>query len=404
MEEQEEEKCVPKKQRKKASGHQRAIKVHPVSDTALINTAPVKKKIARTAKKQQDTSAASQEISAVYEPCNDATRTEDTKRRRSKAKNLQGNKSQRNKVEEPLTQTLPTKQQWWGHSEKYVGAHMSIQGGIWNAVLDAKQIGARAFGLFLVSQRTWKSKPLDKEAAEKFRKSCRDLGFESRYILPHSPYLMNLGSPKPEVLQKSRDLLVEELSRCQRLGLTLYNIHPGSHVGAMPVADCLELIADGINNAHSQVPGITVVLENMSCQGSTIGGRFDELRGIIDQVKDKTRIGVCLDTCHAFAAGHDLSQKAGLKKMLDQFDEVVGLSYLKAVHLNDSKGTVGCRLDRHENIGRGHIGLEGFRQVMNEPRLNGIPMILETPYSATDEDSSKEIALLYSLCEDEGEA
>lgn len=272
-------------------------------------------------------------------------------------------------------------------------------GGLWNAPLEAKRIGARAFGLFLRSQRTWNSKALEEEAAEKFRRTCDDLGFESRYILPHSPYLMNLGSPKPDVFQKSRAMLVEELNRCQKLGLTLYNIHPGSHVGEMPVSKCLELIADGINHAHSQVPGVTVVLENMSCQGSTVGGRFEELRGIIDHIKDKSRIGVCLDTCHAFAAGHNLSEETGLQCMLDEFNKIVGLSYLRAVHLNDSKGKVGCHLDRHENIGRGHIGVEGFRKVMNEPRLNEIPMILETPASSDFEDYSNEIDLLYSLCE-----
>ncbi|KAM3914725.1 putative endonuclease 4 isoform 2-T2 [Leptodactylus fuscus] len=284
-------------------------------------------------------------------------------------------------------------------TQKYVGAHVSIQGGLWKAVLEAKRIGARAFGLFLRSQRTWNSKPLEEEAAEKFRRTCDELGFKSRYILPHSPYLMNLGSPKPDVFQKSRAMLVEELNRCQKLGLTLYNIHPGSHIGEMPVSKCLELIADGINYAHSQVPGVTVVLENMSCQGSTVGGRFEELRGIIDHIKDKSRIGVCLDTCHAFAAGHNLSEENGLQRMLDEFNKIVGLPYLKAVHLNDSKGGVGCRLDRHENIGRGHIGVEGFKKVMNEPRFNDIPMILETPASPDFEDYSDEIGLLYSFCE-----
>ncbi|XP_040215456.1 probable endonuclease 4 isoform X3 [Rana temporaria] len=266
--------------------------------------------------------------------------------------------------------------------------------GLWNAALEAGRIGAKAFGLFLRSQRMWSGKPLEKSAAEKFRETCKEFGFDARFILPHSPYLMNLGSPKPDVRQKSRDMLVDELSRCHQLGLTLYNIHPGSHLGEMPVNKCLELIADGINHAHSQVPDITVVLENMSCQGSTVGGRFEELHGIINLVKDKTRIGVCLDTCHAFAAGHNLSEEKGLKHMLDEFDKVVGLLYLRAVHLNDSKGKVGCRLDRHENIGQGHIGVMGFRQVMNEPRFNEIPMILETPYTA-DFD---EIELLYSLC------
>uniref|UniRef100_A0A8C5Q7K4 Xylose isomerase-like TIM barrel domain-containing protein n=1 Tax=Leptobrachium leishanense TaxID=445787 RepID=A0A8C5Q7K4_9ANUR len=297
---------------------------------------------------------------------------------------------------------------------------------MWKAVLEAKRVGARAFGMFLRSQRSWNSKSLDDEAAEKFQSTCQECGFESCYILPHSPYLMNLGSPKEgtllpfllsdsksvyfppyplpfiscclDVFLKSRAMLVEELGRCKQLGLTLYNIHPGSRVGAISVTECIKRIADGINYAHSQVPDVTVVLENMSCQGSTIGGHFEELREIIDHITDKSRIGVCLDTCHAFAAGHNLADEAGVKLMIDTFSKIVGISYLKAVHLNDSKGEVGCHLDRHENIGQGYIGLEGFRQVMNEPRFDGIPMILETPYNPDFEDYSTEIGLLYSLC------
>ncbi|XP_056379902.1 probable endonuclease 4 [Hyla sarda] len=329
----------------------------------------------------------------------DGDKVKRQKRKYDKPKNL---KSERNKrvAKKPKTSETVTKPRHLRlSSHKYVGAHLSIQGGLWNAPLEAKRIGARAFGLFLRSQRSWISKPLEDEAAEMFRRTCDELGFESRYILPHSPYLMNLGSPKPDVFEKSRAMLVEELIRCKKLGLTLYNIHPGSHVGEMPVSKCLKLIADGINYAHSQVPGVTVVLENMSCQGSTVGGRFEELQGIIDHIKDKSRIGVCLDTCHAFAAGHDLSEETGLKRMLDEFSKIVGLSYIRAVHLNDSKGAVGCHLDRHENIGRGHIGVEGFRMVMNEPRFNDIPMILETPASPDFEDYTAEIDLLYSLCE-----
>ncbi|XP_030066589.1 uncharacterized protein LOC115474957 isoform X2 [Microcaecilia unicolor] len=288
-------------------------------------------------------------------------------------------------------------------SEKYVGAHLSIQGGIWKAVLHVVGIGGRALGLFLRSPRSWRSRPLEEKAAERFRLCCKEHDFPVRFILPHSPYVMNLGSPKPDVFEKSQNMLVEELECCRQLGLTLYNMHPGAGIDATSVNECLNRIADGINYAHGCVDGVTVVLENMSCQGTTIGGKFEELRGIIDRVQDKSRIGVCLDTCHAFAAGYDLSKKEGLQKMLDEFNSVVGLHYLKAVHLNDSKGALGCHLDRHENIGRGHIGLEGFRHIMNEPHFNDIPMILETPYSPIHGDPREEIELLYTFCKGEGD-
>ncbi|XP_029446083.1 uncharacterized protein LOC115084861 isoform X2 [Rhinatrema bivittatum] len=298
---------------------------------------------------------------------------------------------------------VPILRQSGAGSEKYVGAHLSIQGGIWKAVLQSVWIGGQALGLFLRSPRSWHSRPLEEKAAERFRLCCKEHDISARFILPHSPYVMNLGSSKPDVFEKSRAMLVEELQCCQQLGLTLYNMHPGSWAGAMTVDECLDRIADGINYAHGCVEGVTIVLENMSCQGTTVGGKFEELRGIIDRVREKSRVGVCLDTCHAFAAGYDLSKKMGLQNMLDEFNSVVGLHYLKAIHLNDSKGALGCHLDRHENIGRGHIGMEGFRHIMNEPRFNDLPMILETPCSPNSGSRREEIELLYSFCKGEGD-
>ncbi|XP_026861775.1 probable endonuclease 4 isoform X3 [Electrophorus electricus] len=222
--------------------------------------------------------------------------------------------------------------------KKYIGAHVSIAGGIWKAVEASVDIGGRSFGLFLGSQRSWKRPALDKDAAVRFQEACVQHGFDPTHILPHGSYLMNCGSPKE-------------------------------------------------------------VLENMSGQGSTVGGQFIELKGIIDRVRDKTRVGVCLDTCHAFAAGYDISSAGGVKSMLEEFDLVVGLHYLRAVHLNDSKGKLGCHLDRHEDIGRGQIGISAFRDIMNEPRLDNIPLILETPGCAGFE-YAEQIQLLYSLCED----
>lgn len=279
---------------------------------------------------------------------------------------------------------------------KLVGAHVSISGGMQNAVSEALKIGAKAFGLFLRSQRQWKSKPLEDKAAELFKQACERGGFSARAILPHGIYLMNCGSPEEETLAKSRETLVEELKRCEKLGLTLYNFHPGSTCGKITVEECMDRIAESINEAHLQTNHVVTVLENMSCQGNTVGGKFEELREIIDRVEDKSRVGVCIDTCHAFAAGYDVSSDGGFDKMMQEFESVIGLKYLRAVHLNDSKGELGCHLDRHENIGKGKIGINAFRRLMMDPRFNGIPMILETPCEA-ENTYQEEVKLLYSF-------
>lgn len=287
-----------------------------------------------------------------------------------------------------------------GHSgsSKYIGAHVGIQGGIWKAVDSCVSMGGRSFALFLGSQRSWTRPPLDSSAADKFREHCSLQQFDSAHILPHGSYLMNCGSPKEDVFEKSQALLVDELSRCSRLGLTLYNFHPGSSLGTISTEECMDKIAGAINHAHKQTPAVVTVLENMSGQGSTVGGKFSELKAIIDKVRDQSRVGVCLDTCHAFAAGYDLAAEGGVTAMLDEFDKQVGLKYLKAIHLNDSKGKLGCNLDRHEDIGKGHIGISAFRDIVNEPRLDNIPLILETP-GRPGFEYAEQIELLYSLCD-----
>lgn len=279
-------------------------------------------------------------------------------------------------------------------NSKFVGAHMSVSGGLQLAVSRAAAMGATSFGLFLRSQRQWAAKPLTQEAANLFRDACHQHNFAPHQILPHGSYLLNCGSPDATVLEKSRATLVDELKRCEMLGLVYYNFHPGSTCGVISREACMDLIAESINQAHKETTYVISVIENMCNQGNTIGGDFHELRGIIDRVKDKSRIGVCLDTCHAFAAGYDLATQEGFEKMMSDFESIIGLSYLKAVHLNDSKGKVGSHLDRHENIGRGNIGLDGFRRIMNDPRLDHLPMILETP----ETDYSVEISLLNGLC------
>ncbi|XP_053541170.1 probable endonuclease 4 isoform X2 [Ictalurus punctatus] len=276
--------------------------------------------------------------------------------------------------------------------KKYIGAHVSIAGGIWKAVEASVDMGGHSFGLFLGSQRTWQRPALDQTAAVKFQQACTQHGFDPKQILPHGSYLMNCGSPKEDIFAKSQAMLVDELSRCSVLGLTQFNFHPGASMGSSK-EQCFERIAQAINHAHQQIPAVCTVLENMSGQGSTVGGQFNELKSIIDHVRDKTRVGVCLDTCHAFAAA------GGVKSVLDEFDQVVGLHYLRAVHLNDSKGKLGCHLDRHEDIGRGKIGISAFRNIVNEPRLDNIPLILETP-GRPGFEYAEQIKLLYSLCED----
>lgn len=278
---------------------------------------------------------------------------------------------------------------------KYIGAHVSISGSLCNAISDAVLLGARAFGMFLKSQRQWSSKPLEKEDAEIFKTYLKESDFSPAMVVPHGSYLMNCGSPVRETLEKSRAMLVDELKRCEMLGLEIFNFHPGSSCGEIPTEESICLIAESINIALAQTEHVTAVIENMSCQGYTVGGKFSELAAIIERVKDKSRVGVCLDTCHMFAAGYNIKTKDGYEKVMKEFDEIVGFKYLKAVHLNDSKGQLGCHRDLHANIGSGRIGIPAFQYLMNDQRFDNIPMILETPQV----DYSKEIKLLNKLME-----
>lgn len=282
--------------------------------------------------------------------------------------------------------------------EMFVGAHCSGAGGLHNAVTNAIAMKAKSFALFLRSQRTWNSKPFDPEVAVKFKTLCELHGYSPNHILPHGSYLVNLGSPKPDLREKSFNLLKEELERCSELGLNMFNIHPGSSCGEISREMCIEYIAEGINRVLEVTSGVKVVLENMSGQGHTIGGDFRELRAIIEKVDDKSRVGVCLDTCHAMAAGYDLSSQEGFDAFINCFSEQVGFEWLVGVHLNDSKGPAGCNKDRHENIGKGTIGKEGFRRIMNCQHFADLPLILETPCE-NNEMYEQEIALLEGLIE-----
>ncbi|RWS08246.1 putative endonuclease 4-like protein [Dinothrombium tinctorium] len=272
-------------------------------------------------------------------------------------------------------------------------------GGLYKSILEASSIKAQAFGLFLCGQRTWNVKPIEQKEVDKFRTTLEEYNYPSHLIVPHSSYLANLGAPVEDSLEKSRHLILDGVKRCEALGIDIYNFHPGSSCGKISTKECLEKVADSINYIHSNSNKVILVIENMAKQGHTVGGDFKELQTIISHVKDKSRVGVCFDTCHAFAAGYDLSTDAGFKKTIEEFETTVGFQYLKAIHLNDSKGKLGSKLDRHENIGRGYLGEETFKRVVNEPKFKNIPMILETPFVSND-TYKREIALLYSLIEE----
>ncbi|UDM08804.1 deoxyribonuclease IV [Halomonas sp. NyZ770] len=261
---------------------------------------------------------------------------------------------------------------------KYLGAHVSAAGGADQAVQRAVEIGATAFALFTKNQRQWQGKPLTDEAIAAFKQACRVHGFAPEQILPHDSYLINLGHPEAEGLDKSRAAFIDEMQRCEQLGLTLLNFHPGSHLNKISEADCLSRIAESINLALEATQGVTAVIENTAGQGTNLGWRFEHLASIIEQVDDKRRVGVCIDTCHAFAAGYDLRSAEATRATLDELGSVVGFEYLRGMHLNDAKSDFASRVDRHHSLGQGNIGLAAFTTIMQDARIDGIPMILET--------------------------
>jgi deoxyribonuclease-4 len=261
---------------------------------------------------------------------------------------------------------------------KYLGAHVSAAGGVDQAVQRAVAIGANAFALFTKNQRQWKAKPLDDATVEAFRSACRRHGFGPGQILPHDSYLINLGHPEAEGLAKSRAAFLDEVQRCEQLGIDRLNFHPGSHLRKISESDCLARIAESLNETLSRTRGVIAVLENTAGQGSNLGWRFEHLAEVIERVEDKSRVGVCLDTCHAFAAGYDLRTAEATTAMLDEFDAVVGIEYLKGMHLNDAKSELGSRVDRHHSLGQGNIGLACFTTLMRDARTDGMPLVLET--------------------------
>ena len=279
---------------------------------------------------------------------------------------------------------------------KYLGAHVSASGGVDNAPRNAHSIGANAFALFTKNQRQWVAPALTPAQIDAFRRACDEYGFRPEQILPHDSYLINLGHPEADGLAKSRESFFEEMARCEALGLDRLNFHPGSHLRKISEQESLQLIADSINMALERTQGVTAVIENTAGQGSNLGFDFEHLAYIIDRVEDKSRVGVCIDTCHAFAAGYDLSTEEGCDEVFTAFEQTVGFEYLKGMHLNDAMKPLGSRVDRHSPLGEGQLGITPFKYIMQDSRFDGIPLILETPDEAR---WAEEIALLRSFAE-----
>lgn len=277
---------------------------------------------------------------------------------------------------------------------KYIGAHVSASGGVQNAPLNAMKIGANAFALFTKNQRQWNAKPLEKENIEAFKQNLEYAGILPKHVLPHDSYLINLGHPDLEKRQKSYEAFLDEVRRCEELGLELLNFHPGSHLKEVSEEKCMDMIAENLNRILDQTQNVTMVIENTAGQGTNLGYRWEHLAYIIEKVEDKARMGVCLDTCHLFSAGYDIRTPETYAKTMEEFARIVGFGYLRGMHINDAKPEIGSRVDRHHSLGKGTIGLEAFKLIMQDSRMDDIPLVLET---IDDSLWAEEITLLRSM-------
>ena len=277
---------------------------------------------------------------------------------------------------------------------KYVGAHVSSSGGVFNAPINAAKIGAKGFAMFTKNQRRWDAKAFDKKTINKFKEKMDEFGYTADMVLPHDSYLINLGHPLKEKEEKSLNAFIDELKRVEQLGLKYLNFHPGSHLKEISEKECLEKIAKNLNIALNETNSAIAVMETTAGQGSNLGYKFEHLKDIIDMVEDKNRIAVCIDTAHIFAAGYDIRTKEAYEKTMSEFDEIIGFKYLKGMHLNDSKAKFASRVDRHHSLGKGEIGLDAFKFIMNDKRIDNIPLILET---INPDIWDEEIKLLYSF-------
>ncbi|KAB7886724.1 deoxyribonuclease IV [Poseidonibacter ostreae] len=279
---------------------------------------------------------------------------------------------------------------------KYVGAHVSASGGVFNAPINAKAIGAKAFALFVKNQRQWKAKDLETKVIDKWFEELEKSGVQTKHILPHDSYLINLGHPIIENREKSYDGFIHEIERCEILKLDRLNFHPGSHLRKITEDECLDNIAETLNRAIDATNDVKLVIENTAGQGSNLGYKFEHLAHIIDKIEDKSRIGVCIDTCHMFTAGYDIRTREAYDKTWSEFDSIVGREYLMGMHINDSKPELGSRVDRHDSLGEGKIGWDAFKFIMNDDRMDDIPLVLET---INEEIWAQEIQALYDLVE-----
>lgn len=277
---------------------------------------------------------------------------------------------------------------------KYIGAHVSSEQGVSHAPLNAHLIGAKSFALFTRNPSRWTSKAIPAAEAEAFRENCAAYGYTPDVILPHDSFLINLGSPDADKLEKSRKAFLDEMRRCEQLGLTMLNFHPGSHLRELETDACLDLIAESVNIILDKTSGVKAVIENTAGQGSNLGCTFEQIAHIIDRIEDKDRVGVCIDTCHAYTSGYDMVSQEVYDKTWRDFDSVIGMKYLCGMHLNDTMKNLGSKIDRHASLFTGNLKEEFWRRLMNDPRMDGIPLILETP---NEEIWSEEIRQLYAM-------
>ncbi|KAF2640035.1 AP endonuclease [Massarina eburnea CBS 473.64] len=312
--------------------------------------------------------------------------TNDKKRKAEATAKTTGTKKPRKKKDEDA---VPLADRTVG-SKLRVGAHVSTAGGVQNAIPNLLHIGANAFALFLKNQRTWKHPPLDPAHVTLFLDGCKNHSIDANDCVPHGSYLVNLAHPEEVRKKQAYDSFRDDLTRCHKMGIKYYNFHPGNS-NATTRENGITLIAKAINKAHQdpETGAVMPLLETMASLGNTIGGTFQDIAEIIKQVEDKDRIGVCLDTCHVFAAGYDLRTPEAYAETMAEFDERIGLKYLKALHVNDSKAPLASYRDLHARIGTGYLGLRSFHNIVNDERLHGLPMVLETPIDSKDADGKK---------------